>query len=77
MVVFRPSSTITTTTSCFGTCGLFCETGRCSLEGNRESDAILQYIVDKYDKEHKVSVTDEDDKYRLLQWLFFQASGQG
>lgn len=46
-------------------------------KGNRESDAILQYIVDKYDKEHKVSVTDEDDKYRLLQWLFFQASGQG
>ncbi len=45
--------------------------------GYRESDAILQCVVDKYDKEHKLSVTDEEDKYRLLQWLFFQASGQG
>ncbi len=45
--------------------------------GYRESDAILQYVASKYDKEHKLSVADEEDKYCLLQWLFFQASGQG
>ena len=43
----------------------------------RESDAILTYIVDKYDPEHKISAATEEDKYRQLQWLFFQASGQG
>ncbi|KAI0698194.1 glutathione S-transferase C-terminal-like protein [Cerioporus squamosus] len=42
-----------------------------------ESNAILLYLVDKYDKEHKLSVTDEKEKHSLLQWLFFQASGQG
>ncbi|KAI9065645.1 glutathione transferase Ure2p class [Trametes sanguinea] len=42
-----------------------------------ESDAIIMYIVDKYDKERKLSFADSDDKYTLLQWLFFQASGQG
>lgn len=42
-----------------------------------ESNAILLYLVDRYDPEHKLSVTDEKDKYALLQWLFFQASGQG
>lgn len=44
---------------------------------NRESNAILQYIVDKYDKQHKLSVADGDEKYAQLQWLYFQASGQG
>ncbi|KAI0360537.1 glutathione S-transferase C-terminal-like protein [Trametes cingulata] len=42
-----------------------------------ESDAILLYLVDKYDPEHKLSVADAEEKYKLLQWLFFQASGQG
>ncbi|KAI0336812.1 glutathione S-transferase C-terminal-like protein [Cubamyces sp. BRFM 1775] len=42
-----------------------------------ESNAILLYLIEKYDKEHKLSVTDANDKYALLQWLFFQASGQG
>ncbi|KAI0081361.1 glutathione S-transferase [Panus rudis PR-1116 ss-1] len=42
-----------------------------------ESGAILLYVVDKYDKEHKFSVGAERDKYHLIQWLFFQASGQG
>ena len=42
-----------------------------------ESDAILLYLVDKYDTEKKLTVTDEKDKYSLIQWLFFQASGQG
>ncbi|CDO72783.1 hypothetical protein BN946_scf184994.g36 [Trametes cinnabarina] len=42
-----------------------------------ESNAILLYLVEKYDKENKLGVTNEEDKYKLLQWLFFQASGQG
>ena len=44
---------------------------------NRESNAIIEYLVEKYDTEHKISVTDVNDKFTLLQWLFFQASGQG
>lgn len=43
----------------------------------RESDAIMYYLVDKYDKEHKLTPTTENDKYTYLQWLFFQSSGQG
>ncbi|TFK45314.1 glutathione S-transferase C-terminal-like protein [Heliocybe sulcata] len=42
-----------------------------------ESNAILTYLADKYDTEHKFSASTEDDKYKQLQWLFFQASGQG
>ncbi|CAL1710601.1 unnamed protein product [Somion occarium] len=42
-----------------------------------ESDAILLYLVDRYDKEKRLTVTDEREKYQLLQWLFFQSSGQG
>ncbi|KAI0702241.1 glutathione S-transferase C-terminal-like protein [Earliella scabrosa] len=42
-----------------------------------ESNAIILYLVDKYDTEKKLTVTDEKDKYTLIQWLFFQASGQG
>ncbi|KZO98636.1 glutathione S-transferase C-terminal-like protein [Calocera viscosa TUFC12733] len=42
-----------------------------------ESDAILLYLVDKYDPEHKISASTEADKYKQNQWLFFQASGQG
>lgn len=44
---------------------------------SRESDAILLYLVDRYDPEHKISVSDEHEKYTQLQWLFFQSSGQG
>ncbi|EIW62683.1 glutathione S-transferase C-terminal-like protein [Trametes versicolor FP-101664 SS1] len=42
-----------------------------------ESNAILLYLVNCYDPKHKISVVDEKDRYTLLQWLFFQASGQG
>ncbi|GJE90957.1 glutathione S-transferase [Phanerochaete sordida] len=43
-----------------------------------ESNAIIQYIVDKYDTEHKISVAPgTDEYYTQLQWLYFQASGQG
>jgi len=41
-----------------------------------ESLAILEYLVDKYDKDHKVSSTGQD-RYTQLQWLAFQVSGQG
>ncbi|PCH40716.1 glutathione S-transferase C-terminal-like protein [Wolfiporia cocos MD-104 SS10] len=42
-----------------------------------ESNAILVYLVDKYDTSHKISVEKYEDKIVQLQWLFFQASGQG
>ncbi|TFK47695.1 glutathione S-transferase [Heliocybe sulcata] len=42
-----------------------------------ESNAILTYLADKYDTERKFSTDAEDDKYKQLQWLMFQASGQG
>lgn len=43
----------------------------------RESGAILQYLVDKYDPMHKISVNGVEEKYTQLQWVFFQSSGQG
>ncbi|PIL28384.1 hypothetical protein GSI_09535 [Ganoderma sinense ZZ0214-1] len=42
-----------------------------------ESDAILTYLADKYDPAHKLSFARAEDKIHQLQWLFFQASGQG
>ena len=42
-----------------------------------ESSAILLYLVDKYDTEKKLTVTDDNERYSMIQWLFFQASGQG
>ncbi|KAH8081332.1 glutathione S-transferase C-terminal-like protein [Cristinia sonorae] len=41
-----------------------------------ESGAILLYLTDKYDAEGKYGVK-EEDRHKLYQWLFFQASGQG
>ena len=35
------------------------------------------YLVEKYDVEHKISFDKYEDKIQQLQWLFFQASGQG
>lgn len=37
----------------------------------------MLYLVEKYDPEHKISVAAEGEKFHLIQWLFFQASGQG
>ncbi|EKM50622.1 uncharacterized protein PHACADRAFT_129976 [Phanerochaete carnosa HHB-10118-sp] len=43
-----------------------------------ESNAIIQYIVDKYDKERKISFAPgTEEYYTQLQWLYFQGSGQG
>lgn len=45
---------------------------------NRESNAIIAYLVDKYDPAHTISVADGgNEKHIQLQWLYFQASGQG
>ncbi|KAF9783196.1 hypothetical protein BJ322DRAFT_1069460 [Thelephora terrestris] len=40
----------------------------------RESFAIIQCLVDKYDPEHKISSVGEN-KCLELQWLAFQISG--
>jgi len=42
-----------------------------------ESGAIIQYLVETYDKEEKLSSTKSPEKYLLNQWLMFQVSGQG
>lgn len=43
----------------------------------RESNAVLLYLVGKYDKENRLGGQDENEKATINQWLFFQASGQG
>lgn len=43
----------------------------------RESDAIIVYLIEKYDPEHKLSFEKFEDRMQQLQWLLFQASGQG
>ncbi|KAL9096085.1 MAG: hypothetical protein Q9165_001607 [Trypethelium subeluteriae] len=42
-----------------------------------ESDAIILYLVEQYDKTGKISVKEGTEKYLALQWTIFQASGQG
>jgi glutathione S-transferase len=42
-----------------------------------ESGAIVEYLVDQYDKEEKISYSSLPEKYYLKQWLHFQMSGQG
>ncbi|KAM0747029.1 glutathione S-transferase, partial [Meredithblackwellia eburnea MCA 4105] len=42
-----------------------------------ESAAIIQYLVEKYDTEHKISAESVEDKFKQIQWLSFQISGQG
>ena len=43
-----------------------------------ESDAIIMYLVSRYDPTHRISASpaSEADYFQQLQWLFFQASGQ-
>lgn len=47
------------------------------IHHRRESCAIIKYLVDKYDTENAISAVTLEDKATELQWLFFQASGQG
>lgn len=42
-----------------------------------ESGAIVEYIVETYDKENKLNLTSVNDKWHLKQYLHFQMSGQG
>ncbi|KEY74604.1 hypothetical protein S7711_05035 [Stachybotrys chartarum IBT 7711] len=43
-----------------------------------ESNAILMYLMDRYDSENKTGFlgTTPEEKAQVIQWLFFQASGQ-
>ncbi|KAK9376807.1 glutathione S-transferase [Lipomyces chichibuensis] len=43
-----------------------------------ESGAIMLYLVDKYDKEHKISYPHgSSEYYEMLSWLMFQIGGLG
>jgi len=42
-----------------------------------ESNAIIEYLVDQYDKDNKISFSTLPEKYLLKQWATFQVSGQG
>ncbi|PWY69003.1 hypothetical protein BO94DRAFT_540143 [Aspergillus sclerotioniger CBS 115572] len=43
-----------------------------------ESGVIIQYLISRYDKTHKISFPEGTSKsYLTAQWIFFQASGQG
>ncbi|KAI9654951.1 MAG: glutathione S- transferase, nitrogen catabolite repression regulator [Bathelium mastoideum] len=42
-----------------------------------ESGAIIQYLIDTYDTEGRLTYSSSTEKYKLLQWLAFQISGQG
>jgi glutathione S-transferase len=43
-----------------------------------ESGAIIEYLIEKYDTEHRLSFPKDTPEYFLTkQWLYFQVSGQG
>jgi glutathione S-transferase len=43
-----------------------------------ESGAIIEYLIEVYDKDHKMSFAPgSNDSFLAKQWLFFQVSGQG
>ena len=42
-----------------------------------ESAAIIQYLIENYDKEGKISYSKAPEKHYQMQWLAFQVSGQG
>ncbi|KAM0441259.1 hypothetical protein ACHAPT_000566 [Fusarium lateritium] len=41
-----------------------------------ESGAIVNYLIQQYDQDQKISYTDFQQKHEIQQWLFFQVSGQ-
>ncbi|CAG8893225.1 unnamed protein product [Penicillium egyptiacum] len=41
-----------------------------------ESGAIVEYLIDTYDKDHRLSYNTFSEQWQLKQWLFFQVSGQ-
>ncbi|KAL8731122.1 MAG: hypothetical protein Q9181_004421 [Wetmoreana brouardii] len=43
-----------------------------------ESGAIIEYLIERYDLEHKLSFPPgTPESYHARQWLYFQATGQG
>lgn len=42
-----------------------------------ESGAIIDYLLDTYDKENSLSYTSGPEKYEQKCWMEFQMSGQG
>lgn len=42
-----------------------------------ESGAIIEYLVDLYDKESKLTFPTAPEKYHVKQFLYYQMSGQG
>ncbi|KAI0690195.1 glutathione S-transferase C-terminal-like protein [Cerioporus squamosus] len=42
-----------------------------------ESGAIISYVTEKHDPTRNISFEKFEDKMQMLQWLFFQSSGQG
>ncbi|KAF2817104.1 glutathione S-transferase [Mytilinidion resinicola] len=42
-----------------------------------ESGAIIQYLIDTYDKTNKLAYTNIPEKYLTVSWLHVQMSGQG
>ncbi|RYP20908.1 hypothetical protein DL765_002558 [Monosporascus sp. GIB2] len=41
-----------------------------------ESGAIVEYLIEQYDNDHKISYAEAPETYLAKQWLFFQVSGQ-
>jgi glutathione S-transferase len=42
-----------------------------------ESGAIIDYLIETYDKTNSLTYTNSPEKYQVKQWLHFQMSGQG
>ncbi|KAJ5228211.1 hypothetical protein N7489_008919 [Penicillium chrysogenum] len=42
-----------------------------------ESGAIVHYLIETYDHDHKISYDSTPERFLTQQWLHFQASGQG
>ncbi|KAI0967711.1 thioredoxin-like protein [Xylaria arbuscula] len=42
-----------------------------------ESGPIIEYLVEQYDKDHKISYDSFTEKYQIKQWIGYQISGQG
>ena len=49
---------------------------RCT-DGVSQSGAIIEYLLDVYDKENKLRYTSFPEKYTQNSWKHFQMSGQG
>ncbi|KAI0490131.1 thioredoxin-like protein [Xylaria cf. heliscus] len=42
-----------------------------------ESGPIVEYLVEQYDKDHKISYDSFPEKHHIKQWIAYQISGQG